>query len=859
MDASELSSVMEEEEMFSASELSSEMEEEEMFSASEFSSEMEEEQTLSEHDDVHGGISVSTDEAEKISVSPKNGEEISSPPEILEEYPTSLPSVENPPEDEISQPQAVIDGNQSPEASTNSEDLQDDILNHDQFTSKNSEGPLFQIMKIVSDKQELSFVDKVFLPEEQILGLCNRILPNAADNQYPDIRIDFKSNQSDIRIKSLNQVSLPIIGFYGDKRTMGRILKEMGVVDDSIHKQMEEEKFEPGLYVGHLEQVIIVFYWHQETHLKDASRKNVSCNFIRYVVDLCDDIYVCVEDHNLLETPAVPVATTSLHTRSRRTQKLKIGHVQNSENDVTVSSGFHVNIGRYISTPTTEGFAIMPKQTLFFAEGYHRCAFLTANYKGSRKFMNPQIKKVPVDALASELQQLSKGYDLDFTRLGSDDFVSLLVNSALPESQSYKELMGSIQVRRAENRKFNIQSKLKELEEQILQNFLHVLPEYCSFIRYLSDSESKERGHVAAQKIHIEKNLFQHLEHQLATIWGGNSGRHKLLFVGSVIKFHPTDGVDSRDSRFIVERSGKSTHPIVFEEEIILRYADKGGKTEKARFSKSGVIEKRPVVSGEQLILKVESERTLKGILEVSEDATRGWGESLTSGISNWRRNSGRQKQLFVGSEIKFHPTDGVDSRDSRFIVESSGKSAQPIMLEEEILLRCTDKGGNTEKARVSKSGVTEKRPVVSGEEVILKVKSERTLKGILEVSEDALREWVKSFVPKKLLTLEQNIVFLGFLLSDGILKQMKSFGQPIINNLQKQQQQRDFIIEKRLLLAFLTSNDKLEQVKNFNISDMEKFLTSGSLDNILAEIEYGKADRSPAVARILFAVEKKV
>ena len=224
-------------------------------------------------------------------------------------------------------------------------------------------------MKIVSDKQELSFVDKVHLPEEQILGLCNRVLPNSADNhEYPDIRIDFKS---------LNQVSLPTVGFYGDKRTMGRILKEMGAIDDSIHKQMEEEKFEAGLYVGRLEQVIIVFYWHQETHLKDASRKNVSCNFIRYVVDLCDDVYVCVEDHNLLAaTPADSVVsgTTSLRTRPRRTEKLKIGRVRNSENDVTVSSGFHLNIGRHISTMQPS----MPKQTLFFAEGYHRCAFLNS-------------------------------------------------------------------------------------------------------------------------------------------------------------------------------------------------------------------------------------------------------------------------------------------------------------------------------------------------------------------------------------------------------------------------------------------------------------------------------------------------
>ena len=76
------------------------------------------------------------------------------------------------------------------------------------------EGPLFQIMKIVFEKQ--------------ILGLCNIILPSAVDNhEFPDIIIDFKS---------LRQLAFPTDRFYGDKRTMGRILKEMG----SIQKRMEE-------------------------------------------------------------------------------------------------------------------------------------------------------------------------------------------------------------------------------------------------------------------------------------------------------------------------------------------------------------------------------------------------------------------------------------------------------------------------------------------------------------------------------------------------------------------------------------------------------------------------------------------
>ena len=152
-------------------------------------------------------------------------------------------------------------------------------------------------------------------------------------------------------------------------------------------------------------------------------------------MDLCDDIYVCVEEYNLLEALAASFVSTS--HRHRRTQRLKISHVQNSENDVRVSSCFNLNIRSYISIrPPPECLAI-PRHTLFFAEGYHRSAFITANYKESTKYFS-------VSALGSELEQLCKDYDLDFTRLSNDEFVSVLEHFALVKYQSYIDLMANI-------------------------------------------------------------------------------------------------------------------------------------------------------------------------------------------------------------------------------------------------------------------------------------------------------------------------------------------------------------------------------------------------------------------------------
>ena len=62
--------------------------------------------------------------------------------------------------------------------------------------------------------------------------------------------------------------------------------------------------------------------------------------------------------------------------------------------------------------PLPEGLAI-PRHTLFFSEGYHRCAFIIASYKQSRKYFNTTTKTVNLNALGSELEQMSKDYDLD--------------------------------------------------------------------------------------------------------------------------------------------------------------------------------------------------------------------------------------------------------------------------------------------------------------------------------------------------------------------------------------------------------------------------------------------------------------
>ncbi|KAH9288582.1 hypothetical protein KI387_032699, partial [Taxus chinensis] len=113
-----------------------------------------------------------------------------------------------------------------------------------------------------------------------------------ADLLVPDgAAITGQHSETKINFTALNERCLPVVGFYGDKRMMVEIFQNKGLIKDVVLSNLQDGKFESGLYVQVLEKMLVIFYWHECEHLKNASRKDVSCNFIRYLVELCDSIH----------------------------------------------------------------------------------------------------------------------------------------------------------------------------------------------------------------------------------------------------------------------------------------------------------------------------------------------------------------------------------------------------------------------------------------------------------------------------------------------------------------------------------------------------------------------------------------
>ncbi|KAH9304371.1 hypothetical protein KI387_008775 [Taxus chinensis] len=121
-------------------------------------------------------------------------------------------------------------------------------------------------MRIVSDKKDYSFVEKVQLLENEILGLSNKLVPASASAysvNLPRTRINFNA---------LSQLCFPAVGFYGDKKTMIKIFRMEFLLEESVLAQMEEGTwFEPGFYVSVPQEaggLLLAFYWHEGEKVK---------------------------------------------------------------------------------------------------------------------------------------------------------------------------------------------------------------------------------------------------------------------------------------------------------------------------------------------------------------------------------------------------------------------------------------------------------------------------------------------------------------------------------------------------------------------------------------------------------------
>jgi hypothetical protein len=504
-------------------------------------------------------------------------------------------------------------------------------------TSVSNSSGIFKVMCLVSDRQELSFVEKVQLPQDQILLLCNELVPKSAGatgTQFAQMRINFNA---------LNQRCLPVVGFYGNKQMMAEAFRKQGF----LREEGVLDELEPGLYTLVGESAIFVFYWHEGQDLREASRKDVSCNFIRYLVELSDYLYVCVQGYYPFE-PSVSWARTA-SSKGRRTKKLQINHVKNAENDVRFSDGFNVAIARQFKKLATPVNAAQALGNVVLCDGYNRCAFLTAEY------MPPGVSKMPEaktlkgnNQLSSQINSWLKDGDLNFCRMDNKHFVSLLQFGKFPRYDEYCNFMKALDISMEGVRAgASAESSMEAIQESVVACFLKILPEYINGAPFFDEASSGTSSSQHHEELRGSGfvDRFDQLHQELSKILAGRDCDKKLIFLGSEVKF--TCDYDVDHYIYKIEGLPNQSGPVRYGRELILKcsHPKKTFKATLMQFNEETSVAPFSF-SGDRVKMSIKgSKGNAEGTFEVvnsSSIAVQNWVESLIpKKLQCLRRNIG--------------------------------------------------------------------------------------------------------------------------------------------------------------------------------------------------------------------------
>jgi hypothetical protein len=136
-------------------------------------------------------------------------------------------------------------------------------------------------------------VEKVIVSRQQIHHLCNSLVPNSSAN-----------NASSILFDALNKKRLYAAGLYGNRGLMTEFLRKEQLLSveacDSLAN--EPHSLSPGLYGIFQGEFAFLLLWQDEKAFANISRKDLTCNLIRYMTELCENLVCFVAPKEVIST-----------------------------------------------------------------------------------------------------------------------------------------------------------------------------------------------------------------------------------------------------------------------------------------------------------------------------------------------------------------------------------------------------------------------------------------------------------------------------------------------------------------------------------------------------------------------------
>ena len=237
------------------------------------------------------------------------------------------------------------------------------------------------------------------------------------------------NDQSDINFAQLNKISVTTVGLYGNSHGIEGWLVKRGLLDRQGRESLHNA--EPGLYclsVGASVQFLV----HKATDnaFTELSRKNISCNLVRYLLDLCEHVLVFFAADETFSFRHRPFASKRTE---KRTHMMVMQYKKESEENVSLLEGFTV--------PLTNVAADGAGDIQLSDSRLTRSLHVSRQLPRRREFQKGKYASFNQQELEAFFARHAKTHAIHFAKHVDNRMIFALLNLASPDFQRKTEEM----------------------------------------------------------------------------------------------------------------------------------------------------------------------------------------------------------------------------------------------------------------------------------------------------------------------------------------------------------------------------------------------------------------------------------
>ncbi|XP_065835804.1 uncharacterized protein [Oscarella lobularis] len=200
---------------------------------------------------------------------------------------------------------------------------------------------LFRLLEVVFDVSgSNSVLEKIVVVEEELSSLCNAFSPKSSSS----------ADCSKIDFDALKKHSVTAIGLVGDQDAVKNLLQTHLRFSSADYDKMTDSEICPsGLYALMPNRTaVFLFYWTSSRYVSAYKNRSITCQMLRHIRDLCDEIVVCFDKKTLSNLKLIRPAKEeqSFHQNV-------VVRCERIEQTATASVGFHATF-----EPTEENVVV---------------------------------------------------------------------------------------------------------------------------------------------------------------------------------------------------------------------------------------------------------------------------------------------------------------------------------------------------------------------------------------------------------------------------------------------------------------------------------------------------------------------